>query len=97
VVISGAVSQYNNMQFMRGPANYLTLISTRARMEGFVGIDYYDEFADARAQIAQWMQEGSIRASVQVIPGQVGEFVNLLGQLFGGQNTGKMILQIVAD
>lgn len=97
VVISGAVSQYNNMQFMRGPANYLTLISTRARMEGFVGIDYYDEFADARTEIAGWIREGSICSDVHLVTGRVDTFVTLLGQLFGGQNTGKMVLEIVAD
>ncbi|GAB3977563.1 NADP-dependent oxidoreductase [Spirosoma terrae] len=94
VVISGAVSQYNNMQFMRGPANYLTLISTRARMEGFVGIDYYDEFADARTEIAGWIREGSIRSDVHLVTGRVDTFVTLLGQLFGGQNTGKLVLEI---
>lgn len=97
VVLSGAVSQYNNMQFMRGPANYLTLISTRARMEGFVGIDYYDEFADARTEIAGWIREGSIRSDVHLVTGRVDTFVTLLGQLFGGQNTGKLVLEIVAD
>lgn len=97
VVISGAVSQYNNMQFMRGPANYLTLISTRARMEGFVGIDYYDEFADARTEITGWIREGSIRSDVHLVTGRVDAFVTLLGQLFGGQNTGKLVLEIVAD
>ncbi len=94
VVLSGAVSQYNNMQFMRGPANYLTLISTRARMEGFVTIDYYDEFAEARAQMAHWMQQGSISSSVQVTTAPVGDFADLLAQLFSGQNLGKMVLEI---
>lgn len=97
VVLSGAISQYNNMQFMRGPANYLTLISTRARMEGFVGIDYYGEFAEARIEIARWMQEGTIRADVHVVSGRVDTFVTLLGQLFSGQNTGKLVLDIIAD
>ena len=97
VVISGALSQYNNMQFMRGPANYLTLISTRARMEGFVGIDYYDEFADARAELAQWIQAGTIRSDVHLVAGRVDTFVTLLGQLFSGHNTGKLVLDIVAD
>ncbi|QHV96204.1 NADP-dependent oxidoreductase [Spirosoma endbachense] len=97
VILSGAVSQYNNMQFMRGPANYLTLISTRARMEGFVGIDFYDEFAEARAEIAGWIREGTIRSDVHLVSGPVDTFVTLLGQLFGGQNTGKLVLEIVAD
>jgi len=97
VVLSGAVSQYNNMQFMRGPANYLTLISTRARMEGFVGIDYYAEFAEARTEIAGWIRKGAIRSDVHLVSGHVDTFVTLLSQLFGGQNTGKLVLEIIAD
>jgi NADPH-dependent curcumin reductase CurA len=96
VVLSGAVSQYNNMQFMRGPANYLTLISSRARMEGFVTIDFYEEFAEARAQMAQWMHEGTMRSGIQVTTGPVVDFVNLLGQVFSGQNTGKLVMEVVA-
>src|SRR6202040_3067954 len=40
VVICGAISQYNSTEGVRGPANYLSLLVRRARMEGFVVFDY---------------------------------------------------------
>ena len=36
VVICGAISQYNNKQAIKGPANYLNLLVNSARMEGMV-------------------------------------------------------------
>jgi NADPH-dependent curcumin reductase len=40
VVICGAISQYNSEGAVAGPANYLSLLVNRARMEGLVVIDY---------------------------------------------------------
>lgn len=94
VVISGAVSQYNNMQFMRGPAGYLSLIVNRARMEGFVVIDFQDQFAEARAEIARWIQAGLVNPETHVVRRPVTSFVDMLSGLFAGQNTGKMVLEI---
>jgi NADPH-dependent curcumin reductase len=94
VILSGAVSQYNNMRFMQGPANYLSLIVNRARMEGFVGTDYYDEFEEARSVIRDWMTAGLIKSDTYIVPGKVDGFVQLMGQLFGGHNVGKMVLEV---
>ncbi|HAT32983.1 MAG TPA: NADP-dependent oxidoreductase, partial [Janthinobacterium sp.] len=40
IVICGAISQYNNTTPVKGPANYLSLLVNRARMEGIVVFDY---------------------------------------------------------
>jgi NADPH-dependent curcumin reductase CurA len=40
IVICGAISQYNNTTPVKGPANYLSLLVNRARMEGMVVFDY---------------------------------------------------------
>ncbi|AUD04439.1 NADP-dependent oxidoreductase [Spirosoma pollinicola] len=94
VVLSGAVSQYNNMRFMQGPANYLALIVNRARMEGFVFTDFANEFEHARAEIQGWIKAGLLNADTHVIPGSVDSFVALVDQLFSGQNMGKMVLEV---
>ena len=94
VILSGAVSQYNNMRFMQGPANYLSLIVNRARMEGFVGTDFYDEFELARTDIQGWIDAGLLNAESHIVPGKVDVFVDLIGQLFSGQNVGKMVLEV---
>jgi NADPH-dependent curcumin reductase CurA len=62
VVICGAISQYNNKEAVKGPANYLSLLVNRARMEGFVVMDYAAQFAAAGQEMAGWMAKGSSRA-----------------------------------
>ena len=94
VILSGAVSQYNNMRFMQGPANYLSLIVNRARMEGFVVTDFDAEFEQARQEMQGWIKAGLLNAETHVIPAKVDAFVNVLGQLFSGQNVGKMVLEV---
>src|SRR5688572_19452179 len=52
VVLCGGISQYGASE-VRGPANYLSMISARARMEGFVIIDYMDRIDEAIAGIGK--------------------------------------------
>jgi NADPH-dependent curcumin reductase CurA len=62
VVICGAISQYNNKEAVKGPANYLSLLVNRARMEGFVVMDYAAQYAAAGQEMAGWMARASSRA-----------------------------------
>jgi NADPH-dependent curcumin reductase len=94
IVLSGAASQYNNMAFMRGPANYLSLLVNRAKMEGFVNMDYVEQFDDARIDIVQWIKEGKINADSHIVKGGVDQFLPVLTAMFAGQNMGKMILEL---
>lgn len=92
VVICGAVSGYNDFANIRGPRNYLNLLVQRARMEGFVVFDYAARYGEARAQIAQWLKEGKIRAREDVRDG-LDSFPVLLPELYTGGNFGKLVLR----
>jgi NADPH-dependent curcumin reductase CurA len=94
VVICGAISQYNATDAMRGPANYMQLLVTRSRMEGFVVFDYANRYAEAAREIAQWLTEGKLVAREEVVEGGVAAFPETLGRLFAGENTGKLILAV---
>jgi hypothetical protein len=94
VVISGAISQYNNLTEVQGPKNYLSLLVNRARMEGFVIIDYADRFLEAAAEMAGWLGEGKLRSQEDVVEGSLADFPDTLLKLFRGENTGKLVLKI---
>jgi NADPH-dependent curcumin reductase CurA len=94
VVICGAISQYNNSTAVRGPANYLSLLVSRARMEGFVVFDYAKQYAEAAAQIAGWIGEGRIVTKEHVVKGGIDDFPETLNMLFRGENVGKLVLEI---
>jgi NADPH-dependent curcumin reductase CurA len=69
IVICGAISQYNNTTPVKGPANYLSLLVNRARMEGMVVFDYAARYGEAVTEIAQWMREGKFVSREDVVEG----------------------------
>jgi len=95
IVICGAISQYNNTTPVKGPANYLSLLVNRARMEGMVVFDYADRYPVAIAELGALLQAGRIQSREDVVAG-LDNFPQALLKLFSGENFGKLVLQIAA-
>ncbi|MNS15865.1 putative NADP-dependent oxidoreductase YfmJ [compost metagenome] len=93
VVICGAISQYNNKEAVKGPANYLSLLVNRARMEGFVVMDYASQFAAAGQEMAGWMAKGQLKSKEDIVEG-LETFPETLMKLFSGENFGKLVLKV---
>jgi NADPH-dependent curcumin reductase CurA len=92
IVLCGAVSQYNDAP--RGPANYMQLLVARASMTGFVIFDYLARYPEGIAQLANWLSTGQLRSHEHIEHGDIGDFPETLLKLFGGKNTGKLILAL---
>ena len=92
IVICGAISQYNNTTPVTGPANYLSLLVNRARMEGMVVFDYTDRFPVAVAELAGHLRSGRMKSKEDVVVG-LQTFPETLLKLFNGENFGKLVLQ----
>ncbi|WP_375739600.1 NADP-dependent oxidoreductase [Pseudomonas boanensis] len=93
VVICGAISQYNAKQAVKGPANYLSLLVNRARMEGMVVMDYAPRFGEAAAEIGNWLASGKLKSKEDIVEG-LESFPETLGKLFSGENFGKLVLKV---
>jgi NADPH-dependent curcumin reductase CurA len=93
IVICGAISQYNNTTPVKGPANYLSLLVHRARMEGMVVFDYVDRFPIAVAELAGYLKDGRMKSKEDVVSG-LNTFPEALLKLFNGENFGKLVLQV---
>ncbi len=93
IVICGAISQYNNKEAVKGPANYLSLLVNRARMEGFVVMDYAAQFADAAQEMGGWMASGKLKSKEDIVEG-LETFPETLLKLFSGENFGKLVLKV---
>ena len=93
IVICGAISQYNNTSAVKGPANYLSLLVNRARMEGIVVFDYAARYKEGVAALAKWMQEGTFKSREDVVEG-LEHFPDALLMLFEGKNFGKLVLKV---
>jgi NADPH-dependent curcumin reductase CurA len=93
VVICGAITHYNATAPIKGPANYLSLLTNRARMEGMIVFDYADRYPIAMRELATWLREGKIRGREDIVDG-LETFPETLLKLFSGENFGKLILRV---
>ena len=93
IIICGAISQYNNTTPVKGPANYLSLLVNRARMEGIVVFDYTERFPIAVAELAGYLKDGRMKSREDVVVG-LDTFPETLLKLFNGENFGKLVLQV---
>jgi NADPH-dependent curcumin reductase CurA len=96
IIICGAISQYNATAKPVGPANYLSLLVNRARMEGIVVFDYADRFPGAVAELAGYLKDGRMKSKEDVVVG-LDTFPATLLKLFRGENFGKLVLQIADE
>ncbi|MEM9622824.1 MAG: NADP-dependent oxidoreductase [Pseudomonadota bacterium] len=92
VVICGAISQYQNLEDVRGPKLYLRVAERNASMRGFT-VDYYaSQFPEAQAELSRLMTEGAIQLPEHIVEG-IQNFPDALLTLFNGGHTGKMLVK----
>lgn len=93
VVLCGGISAYNATEPQPGPVNLMNLVVMRARMEGFIVIDYLDRSQQAVTDLMAWLESGELVHQEDVQEG----FENIpdtLNRLFTGRNVGKQLLRI---
>jgi NADPH-dependent curcumin reductase CurA len=96
IIICGAISQYNSTTAVKGPANYLSLLVNRARMEGMVVFDYSERFPAAVAEMAGYLRDGRMKSREDIVHG-LENFPEALLKLFNGENFGKLVLEVAAE
>jgi NADPH-dependent curcumin reductase CurA len=94
IVCCGNVSQYDVEKPAPGPMAVPGLVVTkRLRLEGFVVMDFFDQRAEAEARLARWVEDGKIKAIVDIVDGLDKAPQALIG-LFEGRNKGKMAVRV---
>jgi NADPH-dependent curcumin reductase len=93
IVVCGGISQYNATTPVPGPANYLALVVKRARMEGFLVLDYLSRSAEAVTALAGWLRDGRLKDRVDVADGIENAPAALL-RVFEGRNLGKQLVRV---
>lgn len=92
IPICGAISQYNATA-PKGPANYLALLVNRARMEGFVVMDFAKDFRKAAMEMGGWMAQGKLKSKEHIEEG-IENFHETFLKLFSGEKLGKLVLKV---
>jgi len=94
IVLCGGISQYeigkNNFV---GPKNYIQLLVTTSKMQGFIVTDYAQQWPQAIQEIIGWMKEGKLKYGEHIIEG-IEQAPKALPLLFSGGNDGKLIIKI---
>jgi NADPH-dependent curcumin reductase len=93
ISICGAITVYNATKPQPGPSNYITLLTKRSKMQGFIVMDYADRFAEGLQQLGQWVLSGQIKFKEDVQEG-LENAPRIIHRLFRGENTGKLIVHI---
>jgi NADPH-dependent curcumin reductase CurA len=93
VVVCGAISEINRTEPGPGLRNIMQLMAKRARMEGFVTLDYADRYAAARDELAGYVREGALKTRDEIVDGIEHAPAHLL-RLFSGDHRGKLMVKV---
>ncbi|KIW79868.1 hypothetical protein Z517_06483 [Fonsecaea pedrosoi CBS 271.37] len=85
-VMCGGISQHNSSN-IRGLKNYLVIVSMRIRMEGFIVVDFKDEYPEAIKDLTQWLRKGNIKRKETIIKGGLERAEKALIGMYKGENT----------
>jgi NADPH-dependent curcumin reductase CurA len=93
VAICGTASIANWEPWPEGPRVERHLLVKRARMQGFLLFDYADRFAEAREQLAGWLNAGKLTYREDVLDG-LEAAPGAIQRLYAGQNRGKLLIKL---
>ncbi|TFY85525.1 NADP-dependent oxidoreductase [Pseudomonas nabeulensis] len=89
--LCGMVGQYNSPAV--GPSNIYTVIAKSLLLQGFIGINHLDTWADFTQNMSSWITEGLISTRETIVDGLDSAPEALMG-LFSGDNVGKMLVRL---
>jgi NADPH-dependent curcumin reductase CurA len=93
IVLCGLIAQYNATEPVPGPYNFVNILVRRARVEGFIVMDYMNRAQEAVKDLAAWWTEGKIKYRIDEVEG-LEQAPEALNRLFDGANIGKLVVKI---
>ena len=96
VVICGTASIASWDPIPLGPRVERHLLVKRARMQGFVVLDYANRYDEARTKLAEWVRQGKIRYREDILDG-IEHAPGAIAGVYRGENLGKRLIRIAPD
>ena len=94
IVCCGVVSQYDTSDPAPGPRGIPgLLVNNRVRMEGFLVFDYANRYAEARAQMREWVESGTLKPLQDEFQG-IEEAPRAFIDMLAGGNVGTRIVRV---
>ncbi len=96
IVCCGMISMYNATAPVPGPSNIVNLVSRRARMEGFIVLDYQARAEECFRDLIGWWASGKLKYRVDVSEG-IESAPQAIRRLFDGSNAGKLLVRVSSE
>jgi NADPH-dependent curcumin reductase len=93
IALCGLISMYNATAPEPGPYHFNRVLLQRARIQGFVIMDYQARYPEAMGKLAEWLAQGRIRYRYDMIKG-LDNAPRALDRLFTGANIGKLLVKV---
>ncbi|MDR3616593.1 MAG: NADP-dependent oxidoreductase [Candidatus Obscuribacterales bacterium] len=93
IVLCGLISGYNDGDVTKSQISLTPILIKRARIEGFIILDYAARFKEGAMQLGQWVFQKKIKYKETIVEG-LEKAPEALNQLFDGDNTGKLMIKI---
>lgn len=93
IALCGLISGYNATAPVPGPYNFANVLVQRARIEGFIVLDYAPRAMECMTELGKWLMEGKIKYRIDEVDGLQGAPM-ALNKLFEGTNIGKLVVKI---
>jgi NADPH-dependent curcumin reductase CurA len=98
ISLCGMIAEYNTYnpggEHQGGLTNIGQLIMQRATIQGFLVLDYGDRFEEAIGHLAGLLGAGKLHYDETIVDGGLEQAPAALGQLFSGQNIGKLLVRV---
>ncbi|KAH7144420.1 hypothetical protein B0J13DRAFT_44368 [Dactylonectria estremocensis] len=96
IILNGDISGYNTTT-PHGIKSIFPIAPKSATIHGLNIFDHLKDAAPARAELGQWLQDGTLQRTQTVVEGGLEAAPQGLADLFTGKNTGKMLVEVRGD
>lgn len=93
ITICGTAALTDWSPIPEGPRVHRQLMVARARMQGFLVLDYKDRYGEALADLTNWVRDGKISYNEHVLEGAEAA-PGAIEMLYAGRNDGKLLIRV---
>jgi NADPH-dependent curcumin reductase CurA len=93
ITICGTAALTDWAPIPEGPRVHRQLMIARARMQGFLVLDYKARYGEAIAALADWVRDGRLAYNEHILVGAEAAR-DAIAMLYEGRNTGKLLVRV---
>ncbi len=94
IPVCGFISAYNATEMPLGPKNFISILSNRLTVRGFIVFDFIERYPEAIKALGEWNKAGRLKFRQDVREGGIDAYPDVLNLLFSGENNGKLVLKV---